>query len=48
LALVSNQVGPRAWLDDMAVGGEPQAWSAGGFAAYIPGARYRSKSYIGQ
>jgi len=38
-----KQVLPRAWLDDMAAGGDPQAWSAGDFAAYIPGARYRSK-----
>ena len=41
-----NQVLPRVWLDDMAAGGDPQAWSAGDFAAYIPGARYRSKWYI--
>jgi hypothetical protein len=27
----------------MAAGGDPQAWSAGDFAAYIPAARYRSK-----
>jgi hypothetical protein len=30
-----NQVLPRVWLDDMAAGGDPQAWSAGDFAAYI-------------
>src|SRR5271166_1877565 len=41
-----NQILPRVWLDDMAAGGDPQAWSAGDFAAYIPGARYRSKWYI--
>ena len=41
-----NQVLPCVWLDDMAAGGDPQAWSAGDFAAYIPGARYRSKWYI--
>jgi CubicO group peptidase (beta-lactamase class C family) len=41
-----NQVLPRVWLDDMTAGGDPQAWSAGDFAAYIPGARYRSKWYI--
>ena len=41
-----NQVLPRVWLDDMVAGGDPQAWSAGDFAAYIQGARYRSKWYI--
>ena len=41
-----NQVLPRAWFDDIAAGGDPQAWSAGDFAAYLPGARYRSKWYI--
>jgi CubicO group peptidase (beta-lactamase class C family) len=38
-----KQVLPRAWLDDIAASGDPQAWSAGDFAAYLPGARYRSK-----
>jgi CubicO group peptidase (beta-lactamase class C family) len=41
-----NQVLPRVWLDDMAASGDPQAWSAGEFAAYLPGARYRNKWYI--
>jgi CubicO group peptidase (beta-lactamase class C family) len=41
-----NQVLPRAWLDDIAASGDPQAWSAGDFAAYLPGARYRSKWYV--
>jgi hypothetical protein len=34
---------PRAWLDDIAASGDPQASSAGDFAAYVPGAGYRSK-----
>jgi CubicO group peptidase (beta-lactamase class C family) len=42
----SKQVLPRAWLDDIAASGDPQAWSAGDFAAYLPGARYRSKWYV--
>jgi CubicO group peptidase (beta-lactamase class C family) len=37
---------PRVWLDDMASGGDPQAWSKGDFAVYLPGAQYRSKWYI--
>ena len=41
-----KQVVPRAWLDDIAAGGDPQAWSAGDFAAYLPVVRYRSKWYI--
>jgi hypothetical protein len=31
---------------DIAAGGDPQAWFAGDFAAYLTGARYRSKWYI--
>jgi CubicO group peptidase (beta-lactamase class C family) len=34
---------PSAWLDDIAARGDPQAWSAGDLAAYLPGARYRSQ-----
>jgi CubicO group peptidase (beta-lactamase class C family) len=41
-----KQVLPRVWLDDKASGGDPQAWSTGDFAAYLPGARYRSQWYI--
>jgi len=41
-----KQVVPRAWLDDIAAGGDPQAWSAGDFARYLPIVRYRSKWYI--
>jgi hypothetical protein len=37
---------PRAWLDGMAAGGDPQAWSAADFATYLPGARHRSKWYL--
>jgi hypothetical protein len=35
-----KQVLPSAWFDDIAARGDPPAWSAGDFAAYLPGARY--------
>ena len=41
-----KQVLPRAWLDDIATSGDPEAWSAGNFAEYLPNARYRSKWYV--
>ena len=41
-----EQVSPRVWLDDMAAGGDPRAWSAGDFGAYLRGTRYRNKWYI--
>ena len=41
-----KQVLPRAWLDDIAANGDPEAWSAGNFAEYLPNARYRSKWYV--
>jgi CubicO group peptidase (beta-lactamase class C family) len=41
-----KQVLPRAWLDDITASGDRQAWSAGDFAAHLPGARYRSKWYV--
>ena len=31
-----KQVLPRAWLDDIAANGDPEAWSAGNFAEYLP------------
>jgi hypothetical protein len=40
-----KRVLPRVWLDDIAASRDPQAGSAGVVAAYLPGARYCSKSY---
>src|SRR5208282_6881813 len=37
---------PRAWLDDIAANGDPQAWAAGEFALDLPGGRYRSQWYV--
>lgn len=42
------QVLPEAWIDDIAEGGDLEAWAAGSFAAYFPGQpiRYRSHWYV--
>lgn len=42
------QVLPEAWIDDIETGGDPQAWAAGNFLPYFPGAdmHYRSKWYV--
>jgi CubicO group peptidase (beta-lactamase class C family) len=39
---------PESWIDDIAANGDPQAWAAGCFAAYYPGAsmHYRAKWYV--
>jgi len=37
---------PRAWVDDIVASCDPQAWSAERLRCLLPGARYRSKSYV--
>jgi hypothetical protein len=39
---------PKSWIDDIAANGDPQAWAAGSFAAYYPGAamHYRDQWYV--
>jgi len=41
-----RRVLPASWIEDIAVSGDPEAWAAGDFAAYLPGACYRSKWYV--
>ena len=41
-----KQVLPRAWLDDVAASGDPQAWSAGDFRRVSPGCPYCSNWYV--
>jgi hypothetical protein len=43
-----RRIVPESWIDDIAANGDPQAWAAGSFAAYYPGAamHYRDKWYV--
>jgi len=43
-----RRIVPESWIDDIAAHGDPQAWAAGSFAAYYPGAamHYRDKWYV--
>jgi len=40
-----RQVVPARWIDDMAEGGDLEAWRKGDMAVLLPGGRYRSKWY---
>jgi CubicO group peptidase (beta-lactamase class C family) len=44
----SKQIVPASWIADIATNGDAEAWNAGDFASYFPGAamHYRSKWYI--
>ncbi|MCL6706431.1 beta-lactamase family protein [Pseudomonas sp. R2.Fl] len=39
-----KQVVPRAWVEDMRLAGDPEAWQQGG-PTFLPNGRYRSKWY---
>ncbi len=41
-----RQVIPQAWIDDILVGGDPDAWRRGGMSTFIKDGRYRSSWYI--
>lgn len=41
-----RQIIPEAWIDDIATGGDPEAWRKGEMTGLFKEARYRSKWYI--
>lgn len=43
-AVHGTQVVPHAWIEDMRLAGDPQAWKEGG-PTFLPNGRYRSKWY---
>ena len=44
----SAQIVPEVWIEDIVQNGDPEAWSAGDLAGYLPGVpmRYRSQWYV--